>query len=856
MKAAVLLLASAGALSAALTPYALQTEACTAPFVDVAPPRLSWKLRSDAAGDRQTAYRIQVGVAPGEASAWDSGRVESAETSWIPYAGASLEPFRRYWWRVRVWDSVGTASEWSAAAEWTQLPADGAGFKGGWIAHPDHALRSGPLPVFRKEFTIERPVARAIVFIAGVGFDELRINGAKVGDHVLAPAWSNYRDSVYYEAFDVTAMVRQGSNALGVLLGNGFYNVAGGRYAKFTASFGEPRARVDLRLEFAGGGTADIASDTTWRVAQGPITFSCIYGGEDFDARLEPAGWDGPGFDDSAWRRASGVEPAGGTLRLQMSPPVRVEQTFRPVRVTEPKPGVKVYDLGQNFAGWPRITASGAAGAQIKLVTGELLTPEGLVTQRSSGGPTYFTYTLRGGGEESWAPRFAYTGFRYVQVEGAVGALRSLTGEFVHLDAARVGEIATSSERLNRIHALIDAAIRSNLQHVLTDCPHREKLGWLEQFHLMGPSLLYNWDLRAYLPKIARDIREAQTADGLVPDIAPEYVVFGGGFRDSPEWGSTTFQLPWLAWQWYGDRAPLEATLPAMLRYRDYLQGRLQNGLLTYGLGDWYDIGPRAPGYSQLTPQGITASALYYDDLRILERAARLLHLDDAAASAAAQSVAISAAFENAFFHDGTVATGSQTSLAMPLALGLAPEAARAALADKLVADIRAHGNHTTAGDIGYRFVLRALLEAGRSDVIWDMANEDTPPSYAAQLARGATSLTEAWDANPNSSQNHLMLGHIEEWFWAGLAGIRVEDPGLRHLSIRPQPAGALTRVNAKWDSFRGPVEVHWTTDGRSFDLTVVLPPGITADVWLPGAAKATPVVSGRTHLVAEAVQH
>ena len=582
----------------------------------------------------------------------------------------------------------------------------------------------------------------------------------------------------------------------------------------------------------------------------GPITFSCIYGGEDFDARLEPAGWDRPGFDDSGWRAAAGSEPAGGTLRAQVSPPIRVQQSFQTVRVTEPRAGVRVYDLGQNFAGWPRITADGAAGARIKLTPGELLDANGLVTQRSSGGPTYFTYTLRGGGQESWAPRFSYTGFRYVQAEGAVEALRTVTGEFVHLDAARAGEISTSSDRLNRIHALIDAAVRSNLQHVLTDCPHREKLGWLEQFHLMGPSLLYDWDLRAYLPKIARDIREAQTADGLVPDIAPEYVVFGGGFRDSPEWGSTAFQLPWLAWQWYGDRAPLEATLPAMNHYRAYLNGRREHGLLTYGLGDWYDIGPRPPGYSQLTPQGVTASALYYDDLRILERAARLLGRDADSHSVAGEAGALAAAFQAAFFHDGTYATGSQTSLAMPLALGLVPDAARREVLEKLVADIRAHGNHTTAGDVGYRFVLRALLEGGRSDVVWDMATQDTPPSYAGQLARGATSLTEAWDANPNSSQNHLMLGHIEEWFWAGLAGIRVEDPGLRHLSIRPQPAGDLNRVDAKWETFRGPVEVHWTSVNRTFDLKVMLPPGMTADIYLPREARPHPAASGATHLV------
>jgi hypothetical protein len=836
-------LACAAAGGAVLPPYELECEARRNPVgIDAAQPRLSWKLRSEA----QAAYQIQAGTSPDASGIWDSGRIPSPETSWIAYSGPNLESFRRYWWRVRVWNAAGEPSPWSDAAEWTQVPASASGWKGGWIAHPDHSLRSGPLPIFRKELVVDKPLRRAIALVAGAGFHELRINGQKVGDHVLAPAWSNFRSTVYYESFDVTALLTDGANAIGVLLGNGFYNVAGGRYTKFTGSFGQPRVRVHLHLEYQDGTLADIATDGTWRVTDGPITFSCIYGGEDYDARREPAGWDRPGFDDSVWRRASGMEAPGGELRAQSSPPIRVQQTFRPVKVSQPKPGVVVYDLGQNFAGWPRITASGAAGTEIRMTPGELLDPAGLVSQRSSGGPVSFNYTLRGAGEETWSPRFSYYGFRYVQVEGAA-ALRSLEGEFIHLDARRTGEFSCSNDRLNKIHALIDAAVRSNLQHSLTDCPHREKLGWLEQFHLMGPALLYDWDLRTYLPKIVRDMREAQTIDGLVPDIAPEYVVFGGGFRDSPEWGSTAFQLPWLAWQIYGDRTTLAEGYRTMKAYDHYLNGKLQDGLLSYGLGDWYDIGPRPPGNSQLTPQGVTASALYWSDLKVMESAARVLGYPTGAHDAADAADRLAAAFQKAYWKDASYATGSQTSLAMPLALGLAPAGARQGLAEKLVADIRAHGNHTTAGDIGYCYVLRALMEASRGDVVYDMAVEETAPSYAGQIARGATSLTEAWDANPNSSQNHLMLGHIEEWFYAGLAGIRPQDPGLRHIEIRPQPVGDLTWVKARWETFRGPVAVEWKRDGRNFHLQVSLPPGMTAGVVLPGAAAPPKIASGES---------
>lgn len=419
--------------------------------------------------------------------------------------------------------------------------------------------------------------------------------------------------------------------------------------------------------------------------------------------------------------------------------------------------------------------------------------------------------------------------------------LRRLEGQFVHLDAARTGQFSCSNERFNRIHALIDAAVRSNLQHVLTDCPHREKLGWLEESYLMGPSMAYNWDLRTFFPKIMRDMREAQLASGFIPDIAPEYVAFGAGFRDSPEWGSASIMVPWLDWTWYGDRRSLTDSYHAMKAYAAYLGTQTKEGLLTYGLGDWYDIGPGAPGYSQLTPQGVTATATYWEDLRVLERAARILGAESEAAGFAAQAAATRNAFQEVFYRavDKTYATGSQTSLGMPLALGMAPEEARPALIERLIADVRARQNHTTADDVGYRYVLAALAQAGRGDVVFDLANNPEAPSYAAQLSAGATSLTEAWDANPESSQNHLMLGHIEEWFYAGLAGIR-PDPdvsNLRHIFIEPQPVGDVRWLKASWESERGPVSVDWRIEGSAFFLKASIPPGMTADIRLPGGA-------------------
>lgn len=839
-----LLVLGASVAFAALTPARLECEARQNPVgLGTARPRLGWTLKSGDNGARQSAYRILVAgsvaaLKPGSADLWDSGRVASARQSWVQYAGKPLQPFQRSYWTVQVWDAAGHASGWSAPAQWTTALLQPTDARGGFIAHPDHSLRSGPLPIFRKEFTLDKPLRSALALVAGAGFHELHINGARIGDHMLAPAWTNFRSTMLYETFDVTANLHAGANALGILVGNGFYNVAGGRYVKYSGSFGHPRIWLQLHLEFADGSSQDVVTDGSWKTAEGPITFSCIYGGEDYDARREQPGWDTPGFDDSTWRRAGGVEAPGGVLRAQSSPPIRVQQTFQAAKVTEPRPGVYVYDLGQNFSGWPRVTASGPAGSTVKMSPGELLDKDGLVTQRSSGGPNSYSYTLKGRGREVWSPRFSYYGFRYVQVEGLKP--ESVEGRFLHLDAPRVGRFECSNTTFNRIHALIDAAVRSNLQHVLTDCPHREKLGWLEQTYLMGPSILYNWDLRTFLPKMARDMREAQTVDGLVPDIAPEYVTFGRGFRDSPEWGSAAVLVPWMAWQWYGDQEILAGAYPMMRGYSDYLESQKHGGLLSYGLGDWYDIGPKAPGYSQLTPQGVTASATYLEDLRALRATATLLGKPGDAQLYASRYNAMLAAFQKAFYQPAgpSYATGSQTSLAVPLAMSLAPAPARPKLVEELVASIRAKGNHTSAGDIGYHYVLAALLQSGRSDVIFDMANEPTAPSYAAQLAAGSTALTEAWDSNPNSSQNHFMLGHIEEWFYAGLAGLRLDPaaPGAAHLLLKPEPVGDLSWVKASWDGPRGLVSVAWRIEGGKFHYTVDLPPGVTAEVRLPAS--------------------
>jgi hypothetical protein len=511
----------------------------------------------------------------------------------------------------------------------------------------------------------------------------------------------------------------------------------------------------------------------------------------------------------------------------QDCPPIRVMRAFEPIAVTEPRPGVRVYDLGQNFSGRPSIRVRGAAGASIKLVTGELLEEHGVVTQKNSGSPVYFTYTARGGdAEETWHPRFSYTGFRYVQVEGDVAAVAQLSGQFIHAALPAVGTFSCSSKLLNRIHDLILAAIRSNTQSVLTDCPHREKLGWLEQTHLMAPSIMANFDARKFFAKICRDMRQAQHENGMVSTIAPQYTSFKPPwdvFNDSPEWGSAIVLVPWLCYQRYGERKIIEDNYDAMRRYVDYLGTRANEaGIIDYGLGDWYDIGPGDPGFSKLTSKALTATAIYYADLLVMRATATLL-----GKSADAEAFAAAAAKTRpAFITHVPDGGGSQTACAMPLVLGLVEDEHRTAFLNQLIADIRARDNHITAGDIGFHFVVRTLAEAGRSDVIFDLLTRTDPPSYGAILARGATTLTEAWDANPKNSQNHLMLGHAEAWFHEWLGGVRIDmtKPPQQRIMLRPTPVGDVTWARTSHRSVLGDISCHWERSGPRFRVDVSVP--------------------------------
>ncbi len=830
-------------------------------------PQFSWQLTTTSStlhGVSQTSYQIEVssshrGFASGRSLLWNSGIVRSAATFGIAYTGPALDAQREYAWRVRVWDEHDHATHWSAVEHWIQAPV----WRAHWIEAPNAAEKTAPLPLFRKSFSLKRHVVRAILYASGLGQDELRLNGRKVGNDVLTPGWSDYRKTVFYDTWDVTSMLQRGENALGVMLGNGMYRVlhTPGRYTKFVGSVGPPKCIVQLDIQFADGTTTEIDSNGTWKTLPGPITFSSTYGGEDYDARRNPRGWDRPGFNDAAWHAAIVTSGPGGKLMPELASPIRVMHVYMPVKVTHPSPGIVVYDLGQNFAGWPAITVRGRAGAVVKLIPGELLDKKGFVTQRSSGGPQWFSYTLSGTGLETWHPRFSYYGFRYLEVRGASAqdGVRQLNvaGDAIHSSARQVGVFVSSNTLLNRIHMLILHAIENNSMSIFTDCPHREKLGWLEEAHLMAPSMLYDFNFAHLYAATARNIADAQKSSepkaGMVPEIAPQYVVFtpekNNVFNDSPEWGSAAVLAPWYVYQRTGNRHFLAAQFPVMRRYAAYLATRAHDGIISYGLGDWYDIGPGPPGMSKLTSPGVTATAIYYQDLKVLHKTAALLGLDTESDSYKQQAEQIRKAFNARFFHPALhiYDKGSQTAQAMPLVLGIVPEDQRAAVLHALVSDIRAHHNHTTAGDIGFHYVVDALLENGRSDVLMAMLLRTDAPSYGYQLAQGATSLTEAWDADPKSSQDHLMLGDAEEWFYRGLGGINVDlaRQGAARLVLKPAVLSPVQWVHTHYQSELGMIDSDWRREADATIYYFAIPANATATIELKTSSPQTLTVNG-----------
>ena len=845
--------------------------------IETLQPRFSWQIHSDIRNFVQTSFEILVAdssesLTRDEGNVWSSGKVNSSESILVPFAGKKLKSGMTYYWKVRIWDQQGNVSPWSSINRFSMgLLSEEDWKKACWIAfeldkkdeiitkgihglaevnrkfRPNQKIGMYTLPQFRKEFEVKKPLKRAIAYVSGLGHFDMFLNGEKVGNHFLDPGWTKYDRCALYVPFDITEQLHGGKNAVGVMLGNGFFNVPRERYFKLITSYGAPRLLMNIRLEYVDGSIEYVVTDESWKATESPITYSSIYGGEDYDANREQSGWTKPGFNDQTWKPVLNTR-WNTRLLAQTSAPLTVRDCIPTVRLFKNQKGKWVYDLGQNFSGIIHLSMKSNGKKQVKFYPAELLNPDSTVNQSASGEPFWFAYTTKGNEKVCWKPQFTYYGFRYVEIEGAVPlgqenpeslpVILDLKGLHTCNSAPEVGTFQCSKPLFNQTYELIDWAIRSNMASVLTDCPHREKLGWLEQAHLMQNSVQYRYNLARMYEKMMNDMRSTQAENGMVPTIAPELVEFEGGFKDTPEWGSAFIISPWYVYKWYGDSQLIERYYSDMQRYIDYLSLKAKDYIIAYGLGDWYDIGSNLPGVSQLTSNGVTATAIYYYDVCLMQKMANLLGKKADAEMYKSLAEDIKIAFNKTFWNPEIKQydRNSQAANAVALYMGLTTPENHQHVYENLVEDIRSRNNALTAGDVGYRYVLRALEAGGASDIIYDMNSKYDTPGYGWQLAHGATALTESWQAYGFVSNNHFMLGHLMEWLFSGLGGIRQDDSSVafKHIVIKPSPVGDVRSARTSYVSPYGTIVSDWKDTNKLFTIRVEIPANTTASVYLP----------------------
>lgn len=819
--------------------------------IDCPTPRLSWWLDDGRRGAIQTAYRILVASSPESlekdvADLWDSGEVKSDQSHLVAYAGKPLTPHLDCSWKVRIWDQDGKPSAWSKPARWSMGPMGDEGWaKAKWIRLPADvttstikvSVRSGfkltsdrpedqIMPVFRRQFRITRPLRRAMLYVCGLGHHEILLDGQRVSDDLLDPPWTQYDKTIGYRTHDVTTALAVGNHVLGIMLGNGRYNTYGGkdRYVLWRQCFGQPQLIMQLRLEYADGSIDTVVSDNQWRATRGPVLFTCAYGGEDQDLGRLPENWAKTDYDDAKWDPVSISNGPGGKLQWISQEPIRATEKFAPKKMTQNKDGVTI-DFGQNCNLMPVLRLSGSAGKTISINTSE-----------SSEGKSKFVWyncTLAGGGEEVFRPRFLSYGSRSIFVtgaslDGADGKVKILGAEgwSLRCSADVVGAFECSDPRVNKIDRLIYWSMQSNFQSILTDCPQREKQGWLEVSHLMAPSILFRLGAANFYRKIQNDMVDMQNPkDGFIPTIAPfapgdprtGMPLAADGYRNSPEWSSAFVINPGMVWQWTGDRTLIEKYYESMKLYVAYLTGRSKNGILAYGLGDWAS--------REKTPRPIVATAIFYQDLSLMTRYAQMLGKDADATAYAAQAAAVKQAFANFWKDEATgYGEGSQAAQAMPLFLGMVEESRRPAALARLIADAKAKGS-TTGGDISNRYIFNTLAQAGQSELVF--ASTVSGKGYYM----GQTGTTLATD-----SKNHLMCGDILEWLHGYLVGIRPDpdSPGFKHFLLEPNPVGNLTWAKGHHDGSYGRISLHWRRQDGKLLVDITVPPNSSATLRLP----------------------
>lgn len=883
-------------------------------------PRLGWVLESGQRGTMQAAYRILVAdsreaLAAERGDLWDSGKVESGETAHIEYAGKPLASGQDAFWKVQVWSQTGEVSRWSQPASW-RAAFDAKDLTAKWIGVPVELPQTKPYPpqppmMVRKEFELTKPIKRALVTASALGVYELQLNSHRVGDQLLAPEWTSYGKHVQYQTYDVTRLVKQGPNATGATVGEGWY--AG----KLGISFVDPndarrrrygdrlRLLAQIDVTYEDGTSERIATDESWKgTTEGPVRNADILDGESYDARKEMPGWDRAGFDESAWKKVDVQERVAAKLVPQMNEPIRVTQTLKPVKVTEPSKGVYVVDFGQNLTGRCRIKLSGQAGQTIALRHVEVLNPDGTIYRTNlrinmngpdTGARQKDEYTVRGGARETWAPSFTYHGFRYVEVTGLTKppAADFIVAEHFHSAPAMVGSVETSSPMLNRLMQNIQWTQRDNMHSIPTDCPQRdERMGWTGDILAFGQTACFNMDMAAFFTKWLRDMRDDQADDGRFPDYAPHPYNPNQRMSGVPAWGDAGVFVPWYVYLNYGDKRLLAEHFEAARRWVDWIHGNNPDLLWKKGrnndYGDWLNgdtlklAGFGMPeGISEMSKE-VLGTAFFQRSTLLVSKMAAAIGKTEEASRYGKLAADIKAAFNKAYVQpDARIGQtlppakqgekpkfkgNTQSDYALALDFDLLPAEQRPKAVEHVIERIHAYKDHISTGFHTTARIMNQLTAAGHADIAYMLVNNRTIPSWGYEIDHGATTIWERWDGwvegrgfqDPGmNSFNHYSIGAVGEWMYRTILGINPDEerPGYAHIILRPVPGGGLTWAKGGYDSIRGKIATEWQLDGDVLNFKVTIPANTTATLYLPAAGGEAVTEGGKPAAEAQGVK-
>ncbi len=830
--------------------------------IEGAHPRFSWVVFAEKRNQVQTAYQIMVASSAGKlsenrADLWNSGKVTSGETIQHEYENNNLQSETKYFWKVKIWDGNGIGYESPIATFETAFLSENE-WKAAWIGKgpakellppqgfykdrkeqfqgKDTIVHDGNSLLLRHETRLVKAVLSARAYITGVGFYEFYVNGRRVGNRVLAPAKTPYHKHILYDSYDITSLLQKGNNALGIHLGNGWYNPYKKWWNDYRMQwFGSKKAIAQIRVVFKDGTSQVITTGPDWKWAYGPVTYNCVYDGETYDARLEQENWNRPGFNDSDWRPVTVFDRPGARLVAHRMPPIQVNETFQPKEIAVKLPGTKVYDMGQNFAGWIKLNVRGEKGTHLKISFAEDLNPDGTIDPTSNEhAKATAGYILKGSGIETYETHFSYFGFRYVEVSAETGAfsITGMEGRAVYSANSETGLFTCDNTLVNKIHRATVWSQKSNMLGYPMDCPQRdERLGWFGDAQVTAEEAMFNFDMALFYANWFEGIKDNQDEKtGDIPVISPRPYIKDDGI----EWSSTYLTMLWNYYCYYGDTQILAHHYQAMKRYMDFLDRQSKDLILPMGwIGDW---GSMVKGWKEGQPESVP-TAFYFWNAQIMSRVAGVLGNKADQENFSNLSVRIREKYNRAYLNSqtGNYNDGSQMANAFPLFLGIVPDDKKTQVLNNLVNDIaEKNGNHLTTGVLGTKYMPEALAQCGSAGVAWKIINQKTAPGWDDMMEK-YTTMCEFWTLK--QSKNHVMMGSIDAWFYKYIAGIQLDqaEPAFRSFQIKPAWLDGLEHGKGEVRSLRGLVGSEWERHPGLFTLKVQVPFNTTAKVYLPG---------------------